>query len=171
MVTHTETELEAALAEHRDAAKAARRAEKLARRIAAAEAIAAARAKGEGPSGLGPDDVGRWADCAVALAEEAGALLPQVEQLCSEISIFERQLKEAAAAAVWGAGGGNETERKNNAARALAADPEVGRLQAALDAMNRRLAVIEPQYKAAALKSGAWRAVCELWAGWLQSLR
>lgn len=154
------------------AEKAARRAEKLARRVAQAEAIAAAQAKHlVNPSGLTLDDIDRWANQAIETATDAGARLPEVEQLRTEIAIFERQLKEAQAAATWGTGGANDTERKNNAAKALAADPEVKRLQAALDQMNRRLAEIEPEYKAQAMKSGAWRAVCELYAGWLQSLR
>ena len=154
------------------AAKAAKRADRLARKVAEAEAIAAAQAKHlVNPSGLTADDAGRWAQQAIDAADEAGARLPAVEQLRTEINVFERQLKEAQSAATWGAGGANETERKNNAARALAADPEVRRLQAALDQMNRQLAIIEPEYKAQAMKAGAWRAVCELYAGWLQSLR
>lgn len=177
--------IEAARAEHaaeqaaaaeqtaaKTAAKAAKRADRLARKVAEAEAIAAAQAKHlVNPSGLTADDAGRWAQQAIDAADEAGARLPAVEQLRTEINVFERQLKEAQSAATWGAGGANETERKNNAARALAADPEVRRLQAALDQMNRQLAIIEPEYKAQAMKAGAWRAVCELYAGWLQSLR
>ena len=65
----------------------------------------------------------------------------------------------------------NYTSNPITAAKALAVDPQVKHLQAALDEMNRRLADLEPQYKAVAMKSGAWRAVCELYAGWLQSLR
>ena len=177
--------IEAARAEHaaeqaaaaeqtaaKTAAKAAKRAERLARRVAEAEAVAQAQAKHLiNPSGLTADDIDRWAQQAIDAADEAGARLPAVEQLRTEINVFERQLKEAQSAATWGAGGANETERKNNAARALAADPEVRRLQAALDQMNRQLAIIEPEYKAQAMKAGAWRAVCELYAGWLQSLR
>lgn len=155
-----------------EAEKAARRAEKLARRVAQAEAIAAAQAKHlVNPSGLTLDDIDRWANQAIETATDAGARLPEVEQLRTEIAIFERQLKEAQAAATWGTGGANDTERKNNAARAAANDPEVKRLQAALDQMNRRLAEIEPVYKAQAMKAGAWQAVAELYAGWLQSLR
>ena len=154
------------------AKKVARRTARLARRVAEAEAVAQAQAKHLiNPSGLTADDIDQWAQQALDTADEAGARLPAVEQLRAEINIFERQLKEAQAAAVWGAGGGNETERKNAAARALAADPEVKRLQAALDQMNRHLAVIEPKYRTVAMKAGAWRAVCELYAGWLQSLR
>lgn len=154
------------------ARKEAKRAASLARRVAEAEAIAAAQAKHlVNPSGFLAEDLDRWAQAALDTAQDAGARLPQVEQLRAEISIFERQLKEAQAAATWGITGGNETERKNLAARALAADPQVKQIQAALDDMARRLAVIEPEYKAVAMKSGAWRAVCELYAGWLQSLR
>ena len=162
---------ERAAAEH-DAEKAARRAEKLARRIGEVEATAAAQAKHlVNPSGLTYDEISHMATQALDTATDAGDRLPAVEQLRTEIGIFERQLKEAQAAAVWGTGGGNDFERKNNAAKALAADPEVKRLQAALDQMNRRLAEIESEYKAQAMKSGAWRAVAELYAGWLQSLR
>jgi hypothetical protein len=154
------------------AEKAARRAEKLARRVAEAEAIAAAQAKHlVNPSGMTYDEISHMATQALDTAQDAGDRLPAVEQLRAEIAIYERQLKEAQAAATWGVNGANETERKNNAARALAADPQVKQIQTALDEMNRRLAVIEPEYKAVAMKSGAWRAVCELYAGWLQSLR
>lgn len=155
-----------------DAEKAARRAEKLARRVAEAEAIAAAQAKHLiNPSGFTADDIDRWANQAIETAADAGARLPAVEQLRTEINIYERQLKDAQVAAQWGVTGGNETERKLALARAAASDPECKRLQAALDQMSRNLAVIEPEYKAVAMKSGAWRAVCELYAGWLQSLR
>ena len=154
-----------------DAEKAARRAEKLARRVAEAEAIAAAQAKHVNPSGLTYDYISHMAQMALDTAQDAGDRLPEVEQLRTEISVYERQLKEAQAAATWGVSGANETERKNNAAKALAVDCQVKHLQAALDEMNRRLADLEPQYKAAAMKAGAWRAVCELYAGWLQSLR
>jgi len=152
--------------------KAARRAEKLARKVAEVEAIAAAQAKHlVNPSGMTYDEISHMATQALDTATDAGDRLPAVEQLRTEIGIFERHLKEAQAAATWGVTGANDTERKNNAARALAADPEVKRLQAALDGMARQLAVIEPEYKAVAMKSGAWRAVAELYAGWLQSLR
>lgn len=162
----------AARAEAEAAAKAARRAAKTARKVAEAEAIAAAQAKHlVNPSGLTYDEISHMATQTLDTARDAGDQLPAVEQLRTEIGIFERQLKEAQAAATWGSGGANETERKNNAAKALAADPQVKHLQAALDEMNRRLADLEPQYKATAMKSGAWRAVCELYAGWLQSLR
>ena len=164
-------ELERRTAE-RAAAKAAKRAERLARKVAEAEAIAAAQAKHlVNPSGLTYDEISHMATQALDAANDAADRLPEVEQLRSEIGIFERQLKEAQAAATWGTNGANETERKNNAARALANDPEVRRLQAALDEMARHLAEIEPEYKKQAMKSGAWRAVCELYAGWLQSLR
>ena len=165
----------ATLAEYeaeRAAAKAAKSAERLARTVAEAEAIAAAQAKHlVNPSGLTYDEISHMATQALDAANDAADRLPEVEQLRSEIGIFERQLKEAQAAATWGTNGANETERKNNAARALANDPEVRRLQAALDEMARHLAEIEPEYKKQAMKSGAWRAVCELYAGWLQSLR
>jgi hypothetical protein len=151
---------------------AAEQAADLARRVAEAEAIAAAQAKHlVNPSGLTYDEIAHMGQMALDTAQDAGDRLPAVEQLRTEIGIFERQLKEAQAAATWGVNGANETERKNNAARALAADPQVKQIQTALDEMNRRLAVIEPEYKAVAMKSGAWRAVCELYAGWLQSLR
>ena len=159
---------EAANAAHDEAVEA----KLLARKVAEAEAIAAAQAKHlVNPSGLTYDEISHMAQQALDTATDAGDRLPAVEQLRTEIGIFERQLKEAQAAAVWGTGGNNDTERKNNAARALAADPECKRLQAALDQMNRRLADIESEYRAVAMKSGAWRAVCELYAGWLQSLR
>ena len=171
--TLAEYEAERAAAEaERAAAKAAKRAERLARKVAEAEAIAAAQAKHlVNPSGLTYDEISHMATQALDAANDAADRLPEVEQLRSEIGIFERQLKEAQAAATWGTNGANETERKNNAARALANDPEVRRLQAALDEMARHLAEIEPEYKKQAMKSGAWRAVCELYAGWLQSLR
>ena len=171
--TLAEYEAERAAAEaERAAAKAAKRAERLARKVAEAEAIAAAQAKHlVNPSGLTYDEISHMATQALDAANDAADRLPEVEQLRSEIGIFERQLKEAQAAATWGTNGANETERKNNAARALANDPEVRRLQAARDEMARHLAEIEPEYKKQAMKSGAWRAVCELYAGWLQSLR
>ena len=175
--TLAEYEAERAAAEAERAAAeaeraAAKRAERLARKVAEAEAIAAAQAKHlVNPSGLTYDEISHMATQALDAANDAADRLPEVEQLRSEIGIFERQLKEAQAAATWGTNGANETERKNNAARALANDPEVRRLQAALDEMARHLAEIEPEYKKQAMKSGAWRAVCELYAGWLQSLR
>ena len=156
--------------------RAARRAEKLARKVAEAEAVTIAQLRAAqlyhvNPSGLVLEAIDRWANQAIETATDAGDRLPGVEQLRTEINIYERQLKEAQVAAQWGVTGGNETERKLALARAAANDPEVRRLQAALDQMNRRLAEIESEYRAVAMKSGAWQAVAELYAGWLQSLR
>lgn len=162
--------------EKQKAEKAARRAEKLARRVAEVETLKIAELRAAqlyhvNPSGVVIEDIERFADATLSTATDAAQRLPGVEQLRAEINIFERQLKEAQAAATWGVNGANDTERKNNAARALAADPQVKQIQTALDQMNRRLAIIEPEYKAVAMRSGAWRAVAELYAGWLQSLR
>jgi len=117
------------------------------------------------------EDVARLIELLTTTTNDAAEAVAAVEMARRDVARLETDLELAKAAALWGVDGKNETERKANAARAIARDAECQVRTAALRYAEDRLAELEASYKPLAMRAGALRSVADLIAAWLNSLR